>query len=114
MHARTLIGPQTIDGRSSFREQGAKSLIDPQLAQPPYLGDVILEIIDGIAELPTYELSLVSKSCSDGLFLRKRLSCHREFHLSLQVLDLDPGVRQMIVRPVEIKAFFAGSGINHR
>jgi hypothetical protein len=54
-----------IDGRSDFREQGAESLIDPQLVQSPYLGDVLLEIVDGMAEFPTHELGLVSKSCSD-------------------------------------------------
>jgi hypothetical protein len=65
MHARTLIGPQTIDGRSNFRQQGTESLIDPQLVQSPHLGDVLLEIIDGIVEFPAHELGLVSKSCSD-------------------------------------------------
>jgi len=84
------------------------------LAQSPHLGDVLLEIIDGIVEFPTHELGLVSKSCSDQLFLRERLSRHREFHLFLQVLNLDAGVSQMIICPVEIKAFFAGSGVNQR
>jgi hypothetical protein len=49
LHARTLIGPQTIDGRSNFRQQGTKSLIDPQLVQSPHLGDVLHEIIDRVA-----------------------------------------------------------------
>jgi hypothetical protein len=49
MHARTLIGPQTIDGRSNFRQQGTESLIDPQLVQSPHLGDVLHEIIDRVA-----------------------------------------------------------------
>jgi len=60
----------------------------------------LLEIMDGVAELPPHKFGLVSQSCSDSRFIRVRLGLERELQLCLQVFNLEPGARQMIVRPV--------------
>src|ERR1700682_3088745 len=76
-YARTLVGQQTIDGRVDFREQRAEDLIDLQVLQLFDLRHVLLEIGNGVIELPKHKLSLVPKSCSDFFFIRGRRSLHR-------------------------------------
>src|SRR5450759_4273840 len=77
-HARTLIGQQTIDGRVDFREQRAEDLIDLQVLQLFDLGHVLLEVGDGVIELPKHKLALVPKSCADFVFIRGRRSLDRQ------------------------------------
>ena len=62
--ARTLIGQQAIHGRLDFREQRTERRIDPQLFRSLDLGHVLLEIGDGLIQLPKHKLGLVSKHCS--------------------------------------------------